>query len=62
MNKLKIGVIGTSKKVDEKRLPIHPEHLIRIPKNLREQLIFEKGYGEPFGFSDEKNYSFKWWC
>lgn len=54
MNKLKIGVIGTSKKVDEKRLPIHPEHLIRIPKNLREQMIFEKGYGEPFGFSDEK--------
>lgn len=54
MHKLKVGVIGTSKKVDEKRLPIHPKHLDRIPKELREQLIFEKGYGSPFGISDEE--------
>lgn len=48
----KIGVIGTSKKVDERRFPIHPEHLSRIPETLRKQLIFEQGYGEPFGISD----------
>lgn len=49
---LKIGVIGTSKKVDERRFPIHPEHLSRIPETLRKQLIFEQGYGEPFGIND----------
>lgn len=54
MHKLKVGVIGTSKKIDERRLPIHPKHLSRIPKELREQLIFEEGYGAPFGISDEE--------
>ncbi|WP_258238691.1 hypothetical protein [Arcobacter sp. F2176] len=54
MHNLKVGVIGTSKKIDERRLPIHPKHLSRIPKELREQLIFEKGYGSPFGISDEE--------
>ena len=53
MNTSRIGVIGTSKKTDERRFPIHPEHLLRIPEALRRQLIFEKGYGEPFGISDE---------
>ncbi|MEZ9369339.1 N(5)-(carboxyethyl)ornithine synthase [Shewanella sp. 10N.286.51.B2] len=52
MNTLKVGVIGTSRKVDEKRFPIHPGHLLRIPQALRKQLIFEQGYGEPFGISD----------
>ncbi len=52
MSKLKIGVIGTSKKEDERRFPIHPEHLSRIPEELREQLIFEEGYGEAFDISD----------
>lgn len=54
MNRLQIGVIGTSKKTDEKRVPIHPEHLVRIPETLRKQLIFEKGYGLPFGISDDE--------
>jgi alanine dehydrogenase len=54
MNNLKVGVIGTSKKIDERRLPIHPKHLDRIPESLRKQLIFEKGYGEPFGITDEE--------
>jgi len=38
-----LGVIGTSKKEDERRLPIHPEHLLRLPLEVREKLIFEKG-------------------
>lgn len=54
MNNLKIGVIGTSKKEDEQRYPIHPAHLSRIPEELRKQLIFEKGYGIPFGITDEQ--------
>ncbi len=52
MNTLSVGVIGTSRKEDERRLPIHPRHLSRIPEVLRRQLIFETGYGEPFGIKD----------
>ena len=54
MTLLKFGVIGTSKKEDERRVPLHPEHLKRIPENIRKQLIFEKGYGKPFNIKDEK--------
>ncbi len=53
MKKLILGVIGTSRKEDEKRVPIHPDHLTRLPEDIRKQLIFEKGYGEPFGLDDE---------
>ena len=51
---LKMGVIGTSKKEDERRVPIHPEHLKRLPEHLRRQLVFEKGYGKPFNIQDEE--------
>ena len=50
----KMGVIGTSKKEDERRVPIHPEHLKRLPENVRRKLIFEKGYGKPFNIEDEE--------
>jgi len=53
MKKLTLGVIGTSRKEDEKRVPIHPDHLLRLPEDIRKQLIFEKGYGIPFGLDDE---------
>ena len=53
MKKLSLGVIGTSRKVDERRVPIHPEHLSRLPEDIRKHLIFEKGYGKPFGLDDE---------
>lgn len=53
MTLLTMGVIGTSKKTDERRVPLHPEHLKRLPENIRKQLIFEKGYGEPFNVSDD---------
>lgn len=52
MKKLTIGVVGTSKKKDERRVPIHPEHLPRLPETVRRQLIFEEGYGAPFGIAD----------
>lgn len=48
----KMGVIGTSKKEDERRVPIHPEHFKRLPDDLRKNLIFEEGYGLPFNVSD----------
>ncbi|MBI9036931.1 MAG: N(5)-(carboxyethyl)ornithine synthase [Bacteroidales bacterium] len=53
MKKPTLGVIGTSKKEDEKRVPIHPDHLSRLPEDIRKQLIFEKGYGAPFGLDDD---------
>ncbi len=52
MSTLKFGVIATSRKEDERRIPIHPEHLRRLPEHIRRQLIFEEGYGTPFGITD----------
>ena len=49
-----MGVIGTSRKVDERRVPIHPEHLKRLPEHILKKLIFEKGYGKPFNIEDEE--------
>src|SRR3546814_1147351 len=40
------GVIGSSRKIDEQRMPIHPDHLSRIPESLRRQLVFETGRSE----------------
>ena len=54
MKQKKLGVIGTSRKHDERRVPIHPEHLLRLPERVRTQLIFEKGYGTPFGIEDSE--------
>ncbi|MCF8379546.1 MAG: N(5)-(carboxyethyl)ornithine synthase [Bacteroidales bacterium] len=53
MEKLTLGVIGTSKKEDEFRVPIHPDHLPRLPEKIRKRLIFEEGYGKPFGLEDD---------
>ena len=52
MKPLSFGVIGTSRKVDEQRVPLHPAHLSRLPEALRRRLIFEEGYGKPFDMSD----------
>ena len=52
MHAVPFGVIGTSRMENEQRVPIHPKHLSRLPAELRKQLIFEKGYGEPFATSD----------
>ncbi len=49
---LTVGVIGKSLKENEKRVPIHPEHIERIPENLRKQITFEQDYGLRFGVSN----------
>ena len=54
MNKLTFGVIGTSRKEDEQRMPIHPEHMQRLPEHIRRRLIFEEGYGKRFGITDSE--------
>ncbi len=51
---LTVGVFGSSRKEQEKRVPIHPSHLDRIDEPVRRQLIFEQGYGVPFGVSDDQ--------
>jgi N5-(carboxyethyl)ornithine synthase len=49
---MKIGIIKTSLKENERRVPIYPEHLPRFPKELRKSLVFETGYGKDYGFAD----------
>jgi len=49
-----IGVIGTSRKRDERRLAIHPEHFDRIDPALRARMYVEHGYGERFGVADDE--------
>jgi alanine dehydrogenase len=52
MPPLSLGVVGTSRKRDEHRLAIHPEHLARIKPEIRSRILVEHGYGERFGASD----------
>ncbi|MCG2623379.1 N(5)-(carboxyethyl)ornithine synthase [Arthrobacter sp. I2-34] len=49
---LSLGVLATTRKAGERRLPIHPLHFERIDADLRERIILEQGYGERFGVSD----------
>lgn len=51
---MNIAVIGTSRKENEKRRPIHPLQIASIPDRLRRHLFFEKKYGEPFGMGDDE--------
>ncbi|MAT42635.1 MAG: alanine dehydrogenase [Anaerolineaceae bacterium] len=53
MNSLSIGVIGSSLKENEKRVPIHPEQIDWINVSTRKKLFFEEGYGKPFQIQDE---------
>jgi len=49
---MKIGVIKTSKKENERRVPVYPEHLPWIDINIRQKLMFENNYGSDYGFPD----------
>jgi alanine dehydrogenase len=49
---LSLGVVGSSAKENELRLPLHPEHLPLLDPDLRAQITLEHGYGERFGASD----------
>lgn len=50
---MNIAIIGTSRKENEKRLPIHPRHIAWIPEEVRSHLFFERNYGLSFGMPDE---------
>jgi alanine dehydrogenase len=52
MSLLSLGVIGTSAKENEHRLPIHPEHLSRLAPEVAALTTLEHGYADRFGISD----------
>jgi alanine dehydrogenase len=54
MTQLTLGVLGTSAKENEKRVPIHPRHLDRIAPEVRASMLLESGYGDDFGVSDNE--------
>ena len=53
MSELTLGVIGTSRKPDERRLGLHPSRLHGIDPALRDRMFLEHGYGERFGVPDD---------
>lgn len=50
---LRLGILGQSRKPDERRAPIHPEHFSRMEEELRARMVVEEGYGMRFGVTDE---------
>lgn len=52
MTGLGLGVIGSSAKENERRLPIHPDHLRSLDADLRARITLEHGYGALFGVED----------
>ena len=54
VNQLSLGVMARSLKENERRLPLHPHHLGRIPDDLRDSIYLEHGYGDRFGMSDDQ--------
>lgn len=50
---VRIGLVKTSLKENERRIPIFPEHLHRYPKPLRKLMVFESDYGRDLGFPDD---------
>ncbi len=53
MDQLSLGVVSRSRKENERRLAIHPQHIERVEADLRERIYLEHGYGEHFGLPDE---------
>jgi alanine dehydrogenase len=49
---LGLGVVGSSTKENEHRLPLHPEHIPRLEEDLRARITLEHGYGARFGVAD----------
>ena len=54
MSILTTGVFGSSSKAQERRVPVHPEQLNWIEEKVRRHMLFEKGYGLPFGVEDDE--------
>lgn len=50
---LSLGVLARSRKPNERRLPIHPDHFPRIAAPLRSRIFLEHGYGADFGATND---------
>ncbi|BDZ43282.1 hypothetical protein GCM10025865_25810 [Paraoerskovia sediminicola] len=50
---LSLGVIGSSAKENEFRLPLHPDHLPGLDEDIRTRITLEHGYGARFGVADD---------
>ncbi|WP_060905129.1 N(5)-(carboxyethyl)ornithine synthase [Streptomyces scabiei] len=53
MSMLSLGVLASSHKENEFRLPLHPSHLERIAPDIRARIFLEQGYGRRFGVADD---------
>jgi alanine dehydrogenase len=51
---LSLGVLASTRKENEYRLPIHPRHLGDIDRGLRERIFLEHGYGARFGATEDE--------
>jgi alanine dehydrogenase len=54
VKQLSLGVMARSLKENERRLPLHPYHLSRIPDDLRDSVYLERGYGDRYGMSENQ--------
>lgn len=52
MSRLSLGVIGTSAKENEHRLPLHPDHLSRLAPGVAARTTLEHGYAARFGVGE----------
>src|SRR5512139_3969059 len=50
---LSLGILARSRKPNERRLPIHPDHFGRIDPQTRSRIYLEHGYGADFGATDD---------
>lgn len=49
---MKIGIVKTSYKKNENRVPIYPDHIHLINPSIKSKLFFEEGYGAAYGVDD----------
>lgn len=52
MTLLSLGVIGSSAKENEHRLPLHPDHIPHLDADVRARITLEHGYGARFGATE----------
>ncbi|MEV0505256.1 alanine dehydrogenase [Streptomyces spectabilis] len=53
MTQLTVGLITAPRASDDRRLPLHPQHLARLEAGISSQLYAETGYGTAFGIPDD---------
>jgi alanine dehydrogenase len=51
---LTLGIISSSRKENEHRLPLHPDHFDLVPDSLRQSMRFESGYGTTLRVQDKE--------